>query len=269
MQNKTALLVVTILLCSTPLFAARPLITDNPFTQGKGNAQIEIGVELLRERQLIDNTPFTFKWTTSTASMVINYGLSRDIDLIADIPFTWYTYKFNRNLIYQEASAISDIDVQLKWRIYNQEGSRWSIALKPGITLPSGNENKNLGTGKVCESLSIIAGHTCKNYMTYVNLGYTHNAYRLPAVAATSNSNIWMASMATEFNLIGNLWLSGDIGIETSQIKNAVSNSSYILGSTTFVLDNRTDMNFGIKKPLNKSDLDASITYLGGVTLYF
>lgn len=267
MRNKTVLLVVAILLSSTPAFAAKPLVTDNTFTQGKGSAQVEVGVEIIKEKQVIGVN--TYKWTTCTASATINYGLSKNIDLIADIPFSWYTYKLNRNKIYREASAISDIEILLKWRLYDEESSRWSLALKPGIILPSGNENKSLGSGRVGETLTLIAAHSCKNYLTYFNLGYTHNAYRLPSVAATSNNSLWKASMATELNLIGNLWISGDIGIETSKLKNAVSNPSYMMGGATFGLDDRTDINFAIKKPLNKSDLTSSTTFLGGVTMYF
>ncbi|MDI6762198.1 MAG: transporter [Thermodesulfobacteriota bacterium] len=46
----------------------------------------------------------------------------------------------------QAERGLSDFSFGLKWRFYEIEG--FSFALKPGITLPTGNEKKGLGTGR-------------------------------------------------------------------------------------------------------------------------
>ncbi|NTU53156.1 MAG: transporter [Chlorobiaceae bacterium] len=269
MQKKTVLLAVAFLLCSIQAFAFMPFITDNAGTQGKGRAQIEVGIKTTRDRQFLNNT--SSKWTTSIASATISYGLSNNIDLIADLPFKTHKLKKIPNnefiLILEETSAISDITLQIKWRFFNN--NCLGLALKPSITLPSGDENKDHGTGRVCEGITLIATRETRNTALNINLGYTHNDYRLDRVSSVSNSSLWKASVASELNLIGNLWAAGDIGTQTSQEKLAMSNTSYILGGLIFGLDDETDINIGIKKPLNKTDLDSSTTFIGGVTMFF
>lgn len=266
MQKKTALLATALTLCSTQVFAGRPLFTDDAGTLGKGRAQIEAGMQTRQEKEIING--ITDKWSYSTATCTVTYGFTDKIDLVADVPFKWYTHRENSQIT-EENSAIGDIALHAKWRFYEKEDSWLTLSLKPGLIIPTGNEKKGLGNGKICEEIVLIASREAELLGTHVNIGYTHNDYALPRDRATKNNHIWKASFAGELNLIEKFKLVGDIGIETSLEKDAENNRTYLLGGAILELDRDTDIDFGMRKELNKGDTNTNVTVTAGFTMHY
>lgn len=266
MQKKTALLAAAFTLSSTQVFAARPLFTDDAGTLGKGRSQIEVGMQTRQEKDIINGK--SDRWNYSTASGTVTHGLSDKIDLVAEVPFQWYTHRQNGQIM-DENSAIGDISMHVKWRFYEKEDSWFTLALKPGLIIPTGDEKKGFGNGKLCEELVLIASREAELLSTHVNLGYTHNAYVLESDRAKKNNHIWKASFGGELNLIGKLKLVGDIGIETSPEKDAEKNQSYVLGGAVLGLDKDTDIDFGMRKELNKGETNTNVTVIAGFTMHY
>lgn len=264
MRKKTVLLASALMLSSTPLFAAMPLVTDDTGTQGAGHSQIEIGVESATNKET--EAGVSYKLTGGATSATLTYGLTDKIDLIAGMPWEWYTVKEN-GLKVADENGIGDLALQIKWRFYEIPDSGFSLALKPGITLPTGDENKGLGTGKISSNVTLIATREAKLATFHVNLGYSRNAYKLDEISESSRKNIWHASMASELNVTDKLRAVADIGIETNPDKESDTDPAYILGGLVYAVNDNTDLDIGIKGGLNDAETDT--TLLAGVTMRF
>ncbi|NTU53157.1 MAG: transporter [Chlorobiaceae bacterium] len=260
MQKKTALLAAALLLYSSPVFAAMPLQTDDTGTQGKGQGQIELGMEFFGDREVINT--IACRSTGGAASGTLTYGLSEKIDLVTELPWEWYKDQEEGTPVASE-SGLGDIAVQLKWRFYENSDAGFSLALKPGITIPTGNENKGLGTGKVTGEVTLIATHEAELAAMHFNLGYSHNESR----PETANKNIWRASIGAEINVTDKLKGVSDIGIETNEEKNAGTHPAYLLCGIIYGLNDAVDLDLGIRGGLNKAETDT--TFLAGVTTRF
>src|SRR5690606_18422734 len=80
-----------------------------------------------------------------------SYGLMDRLDIAATIP-------------YQRSSdgattqyGIGDMSMDLKWRFY--ESGPVSLALKPQIMLPTGDDKKGLGNGRNTYSMETVASY--------------------------------------------------------------------------------------------------------------
>jgi len=264
MQKKISLLAAAILLSSTQAFAAMPMLTDDSGTQGKGHSQIEIGVESARDKESEENV--SYKMTGSSVSATFTYGLTDSIDLVAGMPWEWYTEKEDGVKMADE-NGIGDLALQIKWRFYNNEDTGFSLALKPGITIPTGDERKGLGTGKVSGEVTLIATREAELATFHFNLGYSHNEYRLDEVSEASEKDIWRASVAAELNVTDKLRAVGDIGIGTNEEREADTHPAYILGGFIYGVNDHLDLDIGIKAGLNDPETDTAL--LAGMTMRF
>ncbi|WP_164926867.1 transporter [Chlorobaculum tepidum] len=264
MQKKATLLVSALMLSSTPLFAAMPLVTDDTGTQGAGHGQIEIGFESTSDKET--EAGVSCKETGGAISATFSYGLTDNIDLVVGLPWEWDTVKEN-GLKVADENGIGDLALQIKWRFYELPDSGFNLAIKPGLTIPTGDENKGFGTGKVSGDVTLIATREAKLATFHVNLGYSRNAYKLDEISESSRKNIWHASMATELNVTDKLRAVGDIGIETNSDKDSDTDPAWILGGLIYAVNDNTDLDIGIKGGLNDAETDT--TLLAGVTMRF
>ena len=264
MQKKTALLASALMLSSTPLFAAMPLQTDDTGTQGKGHSQIEIGFESASDKET--EAGVSCKTTGGAVSATLSYGLTDTIDLVTGFPLEWYTKKENGVKVTDE-NGIGDLALQIKWRFYEMPDSGFSLALKPGITIPTGDEEKGLGTGKLSGNVTLIATREAKLATFHFNLGYSRNEYKLDEASESSRKNIWHTSVAAELNVTDKLRAVGDLGIETASEKDSNTDPAWILGGFIYEVADNADLDLGIRGGLNDAETDT--TLLAGVTMRF
>ena len=264
MFKKTCLSVIAFILCSAPSFAAMPLVTDDTGTQGKGRWQIELGVE--REQETEIDSGVTTKEISWSPSATITYGLTDNIDLIAGIPWAYQKLEVDGATLSDE-NGIGDISLQIKWRFLELQESELSFALKPGITLPTGNADKGFGNGKVSEGVMMIATKSAESGAIHINLGYAHNEYSIESDELGSNKNIWHASVAGEVKLGEKFRAVADIGMETNQEKENNINPVYLLGGIIYSPSEKFDLDFGVKGGLN--DAEPATTLLAGITVRY
>ena len=264
MQKKFTLLASALMLCSTPLFAAMPLQTDDTGTQGKGHSQIEIGFESASDKET--EAGVSCKTTGGAVSATLSYGLTDTIDLVTGFPLEWYTKKENGVKVTDE-NGIGDLALQIKWRFYEMPDSGFSLALKPGITIPTGDEEKGLGTGKLSGNVTLIATREAKLATFHFNLGYSRNEYKLDEASESSRKNIWHTSVAAELNVTDKLRAVGDLGIETASEKDSNTDPAWILGGFIYEVADNADLDLGIRGGLNDAETDT--TLLAGVTMRF
>lgn len=247
-----------VILTSTSLSEAyHPLVTDDTGTQGKGRSQIEAQAEFTNDSSGSDGV--VIKSRGSMFSVIYSYGLADNLDIIFSIP-----YQFNRSYedgeLTQKHSGISDLSIEMKWRFYEKNG--FSLALKPFVTLPAGEETKGLGSGRAAFGAYVIVSQELKPWDFHINAGYVRNENKLE-----ERKNIWHASAAAGVEVIKDLKLVGNIGIERNPDKLSSTNPAFLLGGVVYAVNENLDLSVGIRKALNSPETDTS--FLAGITWRF
>lgn len=246
------LLVLFLALFSTKSFAAHPLITDDAGTMGKWKAQIEINAEYGREDE--DGTITS----TSELATALTYGITDDIDIVLNVPYKLIRTKTSDNTTGED--GVADASIDLKWRFYEKDGL--SFTLKPGVTLPTGDKKRGLGGGRTKYNLFFVSTKEIKPWAFHLNLGYKRNENK-----ANERMDIWHASIASEVEVVKDLKLVGNIGMERNTDKSSNVNPAFILGGLIYSISEKVDIDFGIKGGLNKPETDYSV--LAGLVFRF
>ncbi len=247
LSSKVVFIVSLFILCfslSAVSFAAHPLITDDTGTQGKSKFQIELNSEFSHEAE-DDATEDAFEF-----SSVFSYGLSDTIDIVVGMPYQHISLKENGQK--DTEGGISDISLELKWRFYEKESL--SLALKPGITLPTGDDEKGLGAGKPTYSTFFIASKEFEPWAFHLNLGYIRNENK-----ADERKNLWHASIATQVEAVKDLSIVANIGIERNADKTVNTHPAFVLGGVIYSISENLDIDLGLKAGINRPETDYSI----------
>jgi hypothetical protein len=236
----------------TDVLAATPLVTDDTGTQGKGKFQVELCGEYGHDKE----EGLTTKTTGLAATFT--YGIVDRVDVSLSIP---YRFSHAENAESTESpDGLSDLVIEAKWRFYEKNGL--SLALKPGFTLPTGNEDKDLGNGRSAYYLSLIGSREVGTWAFHVNLVYVRNNNR-----GEDRKDLWHASLASTVDVIKNLKLVGDIGVGTNPERSSSTLPAYVLGGIIYSLKENCDIGLGVKGGVTKSETDISVR--GGITWRF
>ena len=238
-------------------WAAHPLITDDAGTQGKGKTQLEVNGQYEADEETVEGV--RTKSTGVQAAATLSYGVTDNFDLVFTLPYQWTREKEDDVTTYKE-NGVSDVVVEAKWRFY--EKNAWSVALKPGIILPTGDDDKGLGMGKVGYQAFLIGSKEIAPWSFHVNLGYIRNENK-----ADEQKNIWHASVAGTCDVIDKMKLVGNIGIERNTDDSAKNDPAFILGGIIYAVTEKLDLDCGVKFGLNRAETDWSL--LGGITIKF
>jgi hypothetical protein len=256
MFRKTVVVVV-VLLWSGLAFAAHPLITDDTGTQGKGKFQLEVNSEFNYDKETEEGV--TTKETGGEVAPTLSYGIVDNLDIVLGVPCQWFKVKEDGDVTDKE-DGISDIGLELKWRFYEKDGL--SLALKPGITLPTGDDEKGLGAGRATYGLYFITTKEIEPWAFHLNLGYARNENKFD-----ERKDIWHASLASEVEVVENLKVVANIGVERNTDEASSTHPAFILGGLIYSLSENFDIDFGVKGGLNKPETDCSI--LAGIAWRF
>jgi hypothetical protein len=137
-----------------------------------------------------------------------------------------------------------------------------NFAIKPGITIPSGDEEEELGTGKITGSFSMIIDTEFKNTSFYFNVGYIRNENEIG-----ERKNLWNVSMAGEYRMIDTLKVVLNAGIEENPEKDSSEEPCFLLGGIVYSASETLDLDIGLKAGLNSAETD--YTLLIGTTFTF
>lgn len=248
----SGLIIAAIVLWCSNGFAAHPLITDDAGTQGKGKFQFELNGELSHEK--IGGV----KITETGLAASLTYGASDELDVVVGFP--WVKGEVDDGVQKTSESGVSDVSLAAKWRFMEKDG--FSLALKPGITLPTGDEKKGLGAGKPTYSLFFIATRELKPVSLHLNLGYIRNENKLD-----EEVGIWHASIAADYAATEKLRIVANVGTEKNREKNADTDPAFALAGVVYSVTESFDVDFGYKVGLNDAEPDQTV--LAGITLRF
>ncbi|HEX7535269.1 MAG TPA: transporter [Syntrophales bacterium] len=242
--------------------AAHPLITDDTGTQGKGKFLFELNgqTDYETERSGAETgANASAKSRETEIKAAFTCGVIDNVDVILTLPYQWKKSE-GSDATAPDVSGIADISVEIKWRFFEKDGL--SFAIKPGITLPAGDKDKDLGTGRATGTLYFIATKEIDPWAFHLNLGYKRNEDTVD-----EREDIWHASLAGEYKVMKNLKLVANIGAERNTDKASDTNPAYILGGFIYSIRENMDIDFGVKGGLNRAEAD--IAYLAGIALRF
>jgi len=242
----------TMLFWSGLAFGAHPLITDDAGTLGRGKFQLELNGKY----DHTDKDGVTEK--TTEMATALGYGVTNNMDIVLGIPYQ-HTRTEDTDAANTE-DGISDASIDLKWRFYERDG--FGIALKPGITLPTGDDQKGLGAGRVTYGVFFINTKEIGAWAFHLNLGYKRNENKVD-----EEKDIWHASIASEVEVARDIKAVVNIGTERNTDKTSDTNPAFILGGLIYSISENFDVVFGVKGGLHKTEPDYSI--LAGITLRF
>ena len=243
----------TLLLTGTTAQAAHPLITDDAGTQGTGKVLVEFNGQYDHN----DYEGVTDK--TRELKVALTYGLTDTVDVVLSAPYTDWSSRSDAD-DKTSGRGIGDTSLEAKWRFYEQEGL--SLAVKPGVTLPTGDDDKGLGAGKVTYELFFIGTQELAPWTFHLNLGYLRADN-----TADERENLWHASVASELELRKGLRLVANLGAERAAEKESNVHPAFLLGGVIYALTDSCDVDFGVKAGLNHAEPDYSL--LAGVALKF
>jgi hypothetical protein len=240
-------------------YAAHPLITDDTGTQGKGKGQLEIIGEYGHDKE----DGVTTKSLEAPTIPFLSYGITDIMDLVLGLPYQ--RVKTEEGGASSTVRGISDASIELKWRFYEKDGL--SFAVKPGLSLPTGDENKGLGNGKASYHAFLITTKDMAPWAFHFNVGYIRNEYKLQADEDVNRKDLWHVSLASQVEVAKDLKAVANIGMERNPDKTSDTNPAFMLGGFIYTVTNSLDVDFGVKSGLNKPEMDYS--YLAGITWRF
>ena len=244
-------------------FAAHPLVTDDAGTVGAGKVQLEVSGEVTRDKARVHSEDLgghiTEKTRGGALGATVTVGVHDRVDVVVGIPYQWYSVREDGERT-GRAEGLSDISVDLKWRFFEQDG--WSLAAKPGVSLPTGDDDKGLGNGRAAYRMFLIGTKELAPWAFHVNLGYIRNENRFE-----DRKNLWHASAAAEVEVVKDLKVVANVGVERNPDATSSTNPAFALGGLMYQLSEKFSVDGGVKVGLTKPEDD--VAYLFGVTMKF
>ena len=244
-----SLFVSMFMLVPAVTWGAHPLITDDAGTQGKGKFQVEVSGQYDSDKETLNGV--SVESTGGQVATTLSYGFIENADLVLSLPYQWGKVKEDGATVYDER-GISDTTVEVKWRFFEKDGL--SLALKPGLRIPTGNDEKGLGAGRTGYHAFFIGSKEVEPWAFHVNIGYIGNENK-----ADEEKNVWHASLATTYEVIKNLKLVGNVGIERNSDKAADKDPAFLIGGVIYSLSESLDIDAGVKYGLTAVETEWSL----------
>lgn len=250
------------------IWAAHPYITDDTGTQGTGNWQLELMAERDRNARTADPGGGAVHQVRKVTlfNPVLTYGVRDNFDVALGLNHLRQRTTED-GAVSQTADGTGDSTLELKWRFHEAEGL--SLALKPGLVLPTGDENRGLGTGRPSWGVNFILTHEAKPWTFLANIAYTRARYKLPADVEANRAHLWRASAGFAYYLRDDVRLVGEAGVRTNSAKDDPflpgRNGHFAMLGLIYSLSDKIDFDVGVRKRVNRAEFDTAI--LVGLTL--
>jgi hypothetical protein len=230
--------------------AAHPLLTEDTGTQGRGNSQLELTLDAFRDRLAGVNI------RGAQAAALFSYGVAQPADLQIGLPYL--RVRENEGARRTLLSGINDLSLDLKWRFW--ESGALSLGVKPGLTLPTGDEKKFLGAGRVTWGALLIGSYAPGTVAFHAHVGYRYydNVVDL-------KTSLWHVSVASTWQVAESLKLVADLSRDTNPVPGYSTPLDYVIVGAIWSPLKNLDLDVGYRHGASGPALDRGL--LAGVTL--
>jgi len=191
-----------------------------------------------------------------SSDTTFSYGLAENIDIVLGLPYEKTKVKEDDVTVHDE-DDLADVALEAKWRVLEKDG--FALALKPGLSFPTGNDKKGLGTGRMTYGMVFIATKELEPFAFHLNAGYKRNENR-----TDERKDIWGADLAGEVKPLKPV---DNAGIVTNTDRGSSTAPAFALVGLIYSITENIDIDLGYKRGLNKAEADN--TYIGGLTVKF
>jgi hypothetical protein len=150
---KRSAAVAAAILFASGAYGAHPLTTEDTGVQGRGKWQLELNGERNRDGTV----------RGAQAAGLLSYGIAESADLQAGV---------NWQDVGPEQGA-GDAVAAVKWRFWEREP--WSLGVRAGVTLPTGDEERGLGNGRATWAGLLTGQYEGERWIFLSHLGYRRN----------------------------------------------------------------------------------------------
>jgi hypothetical protein len=245
-------------------WAGHPFITDDADTQGKGNWQLELQAE--HRRHDASASGVRLRARDTLFNPVLTYGILESVEVALGLNYQRSRVSESGAVPGRE-SGLSDSSLEIKWNFYEKDG--FSLALKPGISLPTGDEQRGLGTGRISWGTNFIAGYEAEPWTWLANVEYFRARYRLARDVEDSRSNLWRVSVGAAYEVREGTKLVGELGARTNEARSDPffpgRRATFAMLGVIYSPTRKIDFDVGVRKGLNRAETDTVI--LAGATI--
>jgi hypothetical protein len=224
---------------SVPAKASHPLLTDDTNVLGKGVWEFEVHGERARR----DGSDGSSETTEVLAKLAC--GVAPTLDVEVELPYV-------RDVVDGTVtSGRADAAVAAKWRFYEADG--FSLAVKPGVLLPTGRDEVGLGAGRARWGASLLGAYELAKIELIGHVAYVHNRNNIE-----ERVDLWHLSAALRWAATDKLKLVADLARESSPDP-AMLPANEIVYGLTYALRENIDLGIGVKRGLNDSADDRGV----------
>lgn len=181
-----------------------------------------------------------------TAS-TLTYGLTDELDIAVGVP-----YQRINNDGEPKVRGMGDAALGVKWRFHEEDGL--SIGLKPQVFIPTGNEQRGLGSGKAAYGVNLLASYEISNCTLLANAGYTYSNNVLG-----TRKSIWNASAAVVWNAMPKTRLLLDVGTYRNADPLSSRHPAFAVAGAIYSPHEKLDLDVGIRKGLNSAEVNSVV----------
>lgn len=245
---KAVILALLFLGLSVPAAGSfRHMSTEDTDFLGRDVIQAEIGFDYTEDTDASD-------YFSNTISATFSYGLWDKLDILISAPWQgWNSGGLSK-------SGLGDVLLETKFWVAERRG--WDLALKPGFSLPAGDEAAGLGAGKGQIWVYGIAGRTEGPLQYYLNAGYKYNKN-----SVNEETSLFSASAMGAIEVLPKTLLAAELAIKTNTDKSVASHPiSALLGGVWSPYPS-LDLDAGVRIGLN--DAAKELSLMLGMTIRF
>jgi len=259
MKLVAALVMLTL---ATAARAAPPFITDDSGTQGEGHWQLELIGEHVHHKHSAQTDGATVSQLRqiTAASSVLTYGWSERVDVAVTLN-ALATRLEEDGTLQSKASGVSDTILEAKWRFYEDEGS--GLAVKTSLSLPTGDENRGLGTGKASGGLNLILTHSAGDWTWMANAAFIHARYKRAEDQQSSHSRLRRFSAGATYEMREGWRLAAELGQRTNASKDDPflpgRNGSYAMLGAIWSPSKDADFALGVRRAASSGEYDWAV----------
>lgn len=238
------LLLVALSTMSLPTWA---LDTDDAGTVAKSAWELELTTDQARDEQ----GGVTSKQHSS--GLALTYGLADTVDLGVGLS----------HVHGDGASGLGDTKLGLKWRFYEKDGLSFAIA--PALTLPTGDDEKGLGTGKAWFGVNFITTQELADgWNVHANASWDHLDFKDQATKDASNLDLWRLTTAVD-KAITQEWSAG-AEVEVHRAAEKADSENPVFAALELVYAPSEAMEFSAGYRFGLNDVETDHTFLFGGT---
>jgi hypothetical protein len=203
----------------SPAQAGAPFVTDDPEPIAYGTWEINVFSQA---------THVSGERSGTLAGVDMNYGALPDLQLHVIAPLA-----FDKVAGAGTKIGYGDTELGAKYRFIDEDEGGWrpAVAVFPLVSLPTGDDERGLGTGHTREFLPLWLEKNFGDWRTFGGGGYWNNP-------GADNKNYWFLGWALQRQITENLSLGGEVFHQTASTDDGKSSSGFNLGGIYDLSDN-------------------------------